>query len=99
MDTKPRKDAKIEFERDIFKVISDAVFAKTIENVRKRRCINLVTNQNKIKRQKQTIIQRKVFRKFITNENEKKKLMNKSVYLRLTILEIIKVVMYEFWYE
>ena len=38
------------------------------------------------------------FRKFISNRNEKKVKMNKSVYLGLSILEISKTLMQEFWY-
>ena len=40
-------------------------------------------------------------RKFITYRNEKKSeiLMNKPVYLGLSILELSKILMYEFWYD
>ena len=43
----------------------------------------------------------KVFqRKFISNKNEKTEtLMNKPVYLGLLILDLNKILMYEFWYD
>ena len=41
-----------------------------------------------------------VFRKFIAIEMKKTKVkMNKPVYLGLSILEISKTFMYEFWYD
>ena len=41
-----------------------------------------------------------VFREFVSNRNEPKKVkMNKPVYLDLPILEICKTLMHEFWYN
>ena len=41
-----------------------------------------------------------VFRRVIGNRNEMDKIkMNKPVYLGLSILEITKTLMYEFWYD
>ena len=74
------KKAKTDFQKYLFKLRNNAVFVKTMENVRKHRDIKLVTT----KRRRNYLISEpnyhtyKVFHtKSISNRNEKK---NESTY-------------------
>ena len=103
INTGLRKEAKNEFEKDSFKLMNNSVFGKTIENVRKHRDVNLVTTDEK-RNNLVSVPNYHTTKCFSENvlaiEMKKtKEKMNKSVYLGMSILDITKTLMYEFWYD
>ena len=103
MNTKLRLKAEHNFEKDFFKLMNNAVFGKTMENVRKHRNIKLVTTE---KRKNYLVSEPNYHTTKLFTENvlaiEMSKtqiLMNKLVYLGLSILVLSKTVMDEFWYN
>ena len=103
MDTDLRKKTKNDFEIDFFKLMNDAVFGKTMENMRKHRDITLVP----IKKRRNYLVLEPNYHttKFLTEyllaiETIKTQiLMKKPVALRISILELSKTLMYQFWYD
>ena len=103
MNTELRKLAKSDFEKDFFKLMNNAVFGKTMENIRKHGDIKLVTTD---KRRNESVSEPNYHRMNYISEdlsiiemNKTKVKMNKPIYLGLSILEISKLLMYEFWYD
>ena len=97
-----KKNAKTDFENDFFKLMNDSDFAKTMEKVRKHRDVKLATikKEETIWYQNQIIIPQSFPPKICWLEKLKKQIfINKPAYLGLSILEISKMVMYEFWYD
>ena len=97
------KKSKNWFEKDFYKLINNAVFEKTMENVRKHRDIKLVTTG----RRRNYVVSEpnyhttKFFTEYLLAIEIKKIeiLMNKSIYLGLSILELSKMLIYVCWYD
>ena len=103
MNTEYRKNAKNDFEKGFFKLINNALFGKTMENMRKHRDIKLVTTdkrRNRLVSEPNYHTTKWFSEKLLAIELKKTKVkMNTPIYLGLSILEISKILMYEFWYD
>ena len=103
MNTELRKITKNDFEKDFFKLMNNAVLGKTMENVRKHRDVKLVTtvkNRSKLVSEPNYHTMNYISENLSIIEMKKTKVkMNKPIYLGLSILEISKILIYEFWYD
>ena len=102
-NTELRKVAPNDFKKDFFKLMNNAVFGKTMENIRKHRAIKLVTTdkkRSKLVSEPNYHAINLISEDLTTIEMKKTKVkMNKPIYLGLSILESSKILMYEFWYD
>ena len=103
MNTTLRKKAKNDFEKDFFKPMNNSVFGKTMKNVRKHRDIKLVTTEEKINKlvsEPNYYTTKQFSENLLAIEIKKTKVkINKPIYLGMSILDISKTLMYEFWYD
>ena len=102
-NTQLRTAAANDFEKDFFKLMNNSVFGNTMENIRKHRKIKLVTTEEKYLR---TVMKPNFKSGVLFGENlmgcemgKIKVVMNKPVYLGQAILDLSKIVMYEFHYD
>ena len=83
--------------------MNNAVFGKAMENLRKHRDIKLVKTdhkRNKLVSQPNDHTMKLIAENLSIIEMKKVKVkMNKPISLGLSILEISKIIMYEFWYD
>ena len=103
MNTDLRKKSKTGFEKYFFRLMNDAVLVKTMENVRKHRYIKPapIGASRNYSESEANYHTTKIFSENLLAMEVKKTQMhvNKPVYLGLSILELSKIVMYEFWYD
>ncbi|XP_031633765.1 uncharacterized protein LOC116347343 [Contarinia nasturtii] len=106
LNTHERAKSKTEFEKNLFKLMNNAVFGKTMENIRKRVDIKLINKWDGRYGMKILVARPNFKRVVVFNENlvacELQRLnvfMTKPVIVGAAILEISKCKMYEFHYD
>ena len=102
-NTELRKTATNSFEKDFFKLMNNSVFGKTIENIRKRQNIILVDNRSKaVKLTSRPNFDRATIfdRNLIAIHMKKTEVyFNKPVYVGQAILDLSKLLMFDFHYN
>ena len=99
-NTQKRKEATNEADKNLFKLLINAVYGKTMENMRKRIKIKITTNEKVFLKyaSRPTYISHKKFGKNLIVIHEKKELLplNRPIYVGCTVLELSKLAMYKF---
>ena len=102
-NTKLRTAATNDFEKDFYELMNNSVFGKTMENIRKHKNIKLVNNREEYLK---TVMKPNFKSGTLFGPNlmgcemgKIKVVMNKPVYLGQAILDLSKIVMYEFHYD
>ena len=102
-NTNLRTKANNNFEKDFFKLMNNSVFGKTMENIRNRVDVKLVNTKEKLRKlaAKPNFKGRKIFSENLVSVHMKKTslTMNKPVYLGMCILELSKIIMFDFHYN
>ena len=103
-NTQKRTKAKTNFEKDLYKLLNNAFFSKTMENVKERTNIEIIPHTNIdqiIKRQSKLRFKRISihYNDFTLYKYDKEKtVFDKPINSGLSVLELNKLLMHEFFY-
>ena len=102
-NTLKRTQAKNSFEKDFFKLMNNSVFGKTMENIRKRIDVRLITDEKKLLKMasKPTYVSSKIFNENLVAVHKIKETLtlNRPAYVGMCILDLSKTLMYNFHYN
>ena len=104
-NTQKRTKAKTNFEKDLYKLMNNAFFGKTMENVRERVNIQILPHTNIdqiIKRQSKFSFKGIINHYFefsVYKYDKEKTVFDKQIYMGFSVLELSKLLMYEFYYH
>lgn len=102
-NTLKRKETNNEFVKDFYKLMNNSMFGKTIENIRKRKSIELVNSAKRLNKliSKSSFVNRIIYDDNLTAVELSKDILvfNKPIYVGFTVLELSKLHMYDFYYS
>ena len=104
-NTQKRNKAKNDFEKDFYKLLNNAFYGKTMENIRNRLKIKFIKKDDyrDIIRQQSKLTFNGIHKSYENCDSYTFKrnevLMDKPIYLGFTVLELSKLLMYETYYD
>ena len=102
-NTEKRKNAKNAFEKDFFKLMNNSVSGKTMENLRRRIDVRLITDEKKLLKMasKPTYVSNKIFNENLVAVHKIKEqlTLNRPAFIGMCILDLSKTLMYDFHYN
>ena len=104
MNTELRKQATSAFEKDLYKLANNSVFGKTMENLRKRVDVKLVRahEEDKLRRllASPSFARANIFDDDLAaiEVHKSRLVLNRPVYVGMSILDLSKTLMYDFYY-
>lgn len=102
-NTTQRTKATSAFEKDLWKLMNNAFYGKTLENIRDRKQVKLTSSAEEARKMfskpnyKDHVIFSPDLLAILTNVTSIK--FNKPIYLGMCILDFSKLLMYQFYYE
>ena len=100
---KRKKNTLNDFEKDLFKLMINSVYCKTMENLWKRINVRLVNNEKSVLKStsRPNNVTHKVFDKHFAAIREIKPVLTlkKPIYVGFTVSELSKWLMYDFHYN
>ena len=98
-----RTQTKNSFEKDFLKLMNNSVFGKTMENLRKREDVKLVTDEKKLMKLtlKPTFVTSKIFNEKLVAVYKMKEILtlNRPAYVGMCIIDLSNTFMYDFHYN
>ena len=104
-NTQNRNKAKNDFEKDFYKLLNNAFYGKTMENVRNRLKIKFIkkVDYREILKQQSKLTFNGIHKSYENCDSytfkQNEVLMDKPIYLGFTVLELSKLLMYETYYD
>ena len=104
-NTQKRNKAVNDFEKDFYKLLNNAFYGKTMENVRNRLKIKFIKkdDQREIIKQQSKLTFNGIHKSYENCDSytfkQNEVLMDKPIYLGFSVLELSKLLMYETYYD